>query len=201
MVGRSSELRRTLPALIVSIAPTIVYFAVLGIVLTAAGPSGLDLSAAETSGWIAMLYGLPTLIALILTLRYRDAAARHRGHLRDHLLRLARPPGSPSRRWWARRSSPGAVVLAAAVLGLTTLIAEWIPAPIVYGLIAGAVMPFVAGVFTSLSTSAGRGRHPGRGPGDDRGRPPRIPPQPAPVRHAGAADPRGVRCRDRWWRR
>ena len=72
MVGRSSELRRTLPALIASIPTTIVYFAVLGIVLTAAGPDGLDLTPGQTSGWIAVLYGFPTLIALILTLRYRQ---------------------------------------------------------------------------------------------------------------------------------
>ena len=64
MVERSSELRRTLPALIASIPITIVFFAVLGIVLTAAGPNGLDLSDEQTSSWIAVLYGFPTLIAL-----------------------------------------------------------------------------------------------------------------------------------------
>jgi len=67
VVGRSSELRRTLPALIASIPITIVYFAVLGIVLTAAGPNGLDLTDQQTSSWIAVLYGFPTLIALVLT--------------------------------------------------------------------------------------------------------------------------------------
>ena len=72
MVGRSSELRRTLPALIASIPITIVFFAVLGIVLTAAGPNGLDLSDEQTSSWIAVLYGFPTLIALVLTVRYRQ---------------------------------------------------------------------------------------------------------------------------------
>ena len=55
MVERSSELRRTLPALIASIPTTIVYFAVLGIVLTAAGPDGLDLTAEQTSVWVAVL--------------------------------------------------------------------------------------------------------------------------------------------------
>ena len=39
-------------------------------------------------------------------------------------------------------------------------IAAWIPAPIVHGLIAGAVMPFVVDVFTSLSTTQGGVRIP-----------------------------------------
>jgi benzoate membrane transport protein len=49
----------------------------------------------------------------------------------------------------------GALVLIAAVFGLTGLVATWIPTPIVHGLIAGAAMPFVVDVFSSLSTSAG----------------------------------------------
>ena len=53
----SQELRRSLPAFVASIPVVIVYFAVLGIVLTAAGPHGLELSARRTSGWIAILYG------------------------------------------------------------------------------------------------------------------------------------------------
>jgi hypothetical protein len=74
VVGISTEIRRTLPALIASIPITIDFFAVVGIVLTAAGPNGLDLTDARTSGWIAVLYGFPTLIALVLTLRFRNFA-------------------------------------------------------------------------------------------------------------------------------
>ena len=39
MVGSSGEFRPTPPALIASVPITIVYFAVLGIILTAAGPT------------------------------------------------------------------------------------------------------------------------------------------------------------------
>ena len=66
------ELRRSLPAISASVPVVIVYFAVLGIVLTAAGPNGLDLDAGQTSAWIALLYGWPTLLALVLTIRYRQ---------------------------------------------------------------------------------------------------------------------------------
>ena len=71
-ISPSGELRRTLPALTTSLPITIIYFAVLGIILNAAGAHGLDLSAAQTSGWIAVLYGFPTLIALVLTIRTRQ---------------------------------------------------------------------------------------------------------------------------------
>jgi benzoate membrane transport protein len=49
----------------------------------------------------------------------------------------------------------GAAVLVTSLLGVTGRLARWIPAPIVHGLIAGAVMPFVVGIFSSLRTSGG----------------------------------------------
>lgn len=154
MGGWSAEVRRSLPSIVISIAPTIVFFAVLGIVLTAAGPNALDLSAAETSGWIAMLYGLPTVIALVLTLRYRMPLLVT-GNIFAIIFFATLGEQVSFPELVGASIVAGAVVLAAALLGLTTFIAEWIPAPIVYGLIAGAVMPFVAGIFTSLSTSRG----------------------------------------------
>jgi benzoate membrane transport protein len=152
VVGSPGPFRRTLPALIASVPITIVYFAVLGIVLTAAGPHGLHLTDAETSAWIAVLYGLPTLIALAMTIRFRQPllitgnifAIIFFASLGDRLS-FAELVGAST--------VAGAVVLAAAIFGLTDRIAQWLPAPIVYGLIAGAVMPFVTDVFTSLSTS------------------------------------------------
>ena len=152
MVGSSGEFRRTLPALIASVPITIVYFAVLGIILTAAGPNGLALTDAETSGWIAVLYGLPTLIALAMTLRFRQPLL-----ITGNIFAIIFFASLGDRLGFAELVGAsivaGAVVLAAAILGVTDRIAEWLPAPIVYGLIAGAVMPFVADVFTSLSTS------------------------------------------------
>jgi predicted benzoate:H+ symporter BenE len=103
VVERSSELRRTLPALIASIPTTIVYFAVLGIVLTAAGPEGLDLTAAQTSGWVAVLYGFPTLLALVLTLRYRQPCSSRGTSSRSSSTRPS-VIRSPSPNWPAPRS-------------------------------------------------------------------------------------------------
>src|SRR5918994_2192247 len=125
--GARAELRRTLPALTAAIPVVIVYFAVLGIVLTAAGPSGLNLSPERPSAWIALLYGWPTILALAMTIRFRQPLL-----LTGNIF---------------------AILFLTALIGLTGRIAAWIPAPIVQGLIAGAVMPFVVNVFSALSTT------------------------------------------------
>ncbi|HEY7660092.1 MAG TPA: benzoate/H(+) symporter BenE family transporter [Actinomycetota bacterium] len=152
MSAGSGELRRTLPALIASIPIAIVYFAVLGIVLTAAGPSGLDLTDEQASSWIAVLYGFPTAIALVLTLRYRQPLL-----ITGNIFAIIFFASLGDRLGFAELAGAsmvaGAIVLVAAILGLTGAIAAWIPAPIVYGLIAGAVMPFVVDIFSALSTS------------------------------------------------
>jgi benzoate membrane transport protein len=72
MATSSGEFRRTMPALAAALPVTIIFIAVLSIVLTAAGPQGLRLSAAQTSGWIVVVYGLPALPSLVLTFRYRQ---------------------------------------------------------------------------------------------------------------------------------
>lgn len=152
MVEGSREFRQTLPALIASIPVAIVYFAVLGIVLTAAGPDGLDLTDAQASGWIAALYGFPTLIALVLTIRTRQPLLIT-GNIFAVIFFVSLGDQITFAELAGATILAGAIVLAAAAFGLTRRIAAWIPAPIVYGLIAGAVMPFVVSVFTSLSTS------------------------------------------------
>jgi benzoate membrane transport protein len=160
VVGRTGELRRTRPALVASIPVTIVFFAVLGIVLTAAGPKGLRLTDAQTSGWIAVLYGLPTLLALVMTLRHRQPLLLT-GNIFAIIFFVSLGDRISFPELAGATMLAGAIVLTAAVFGLTGRIAAWIPAPIVYGLIAGAVMPFVADVFTSLSTSHDAVRIPG----------------------------------------
>lgn len=150
--GTRSELRRTLPALTAAVPVVIVYFAVLGIVLTAAGADGLDLSPERTSGWIALLYGWPTILALAITLRYRQPLL-----LTGNIFAIIFFVSLGDRISFAALAGAsmlaGGILLVTALLGLTGRIASWIPAPIVQGLIAGAVMPFVVDVFSALSTT------------------------------------------------
>ncbi len=154
MAQRLGELRRTLPALIASIPVAVLFFAVLGIVLTAAGPAGLRLTEAQTSGWIAIGYGLPTILGVVLSLRYRQPLL-----LTGNIFAIIFFASLGQRFNFAELIGAtmlaGAIVLVAVLFRLTGRIAAWIPAPIVQGVIAGAVMPFVVGIFTSLSTTQG----------------------------------------------
>lgn len=158
-LGSREELRRTLPALIAGLTVTIVFLAVLSIVLTAAGPHGMGLSERRTSGWIALIYGLPMLPSLVLTLRYRMPLL-----LTGNIFALIFFVSLGDRIGFPELAGAsilaGAIVLVTAVFGLTGQLAAWIPAPIVQGLIAGAVMPFVINIFSSLSTSEGAARVP-----------------------------------------
>jgi benzoate membrane transport protein len=156
-VTRSEEFRRTLPALIAGLTVAIVFLAVLSIVLTAAGPHGMGLSDRRTSGWIALVYGLP--MSLILTLRYRMPLLLT-GNVFALIFFVSLGDRIGFRELAAASILAGAIVLVTALLGLTGQLAAWIPAPIVQGLIAGAVMPFVVNIFTSLSTSDGAARVP-----------------------------------------
>jgi benzoate membrane transport protein len=153
-LGSREELRRTLPALIAGLTVAIVFLAVLSIVLTAAGPHGLGLSERRTSGWIALVYGLPMIPSLVLTLRYRMPLLLT-GNVFALIFFVSLGDRIGFRELAAASILAGAIVLVTAMLGLTARLAAWIPAPIVQGLIAGAVIPFVVNIFTSLSTSGG----------------------------------------------
>jgi benzoate membrane transport protein len=153
-LGSREELRRTLPALIAGLTIAIVFLAVLSIVLTAAGPHGLGLSERRTSGWIALVYGLPMIPSLVLTLRYRMPLLLT-GNVFALIFFVSLGDRIRFPELAAASILAGAIVLVTAMLGLTSRLAAWIPAPIVQGLIAGAVTPFVVNIFTSLSTSGG----------------------------------------------
>ena len=154
MGSSSSEARNTLPALIAGLTVAIVFFAVLSIVLTAAGPHGLGLSESRTSGWIALVYGVPMIPSLVLTLRYRMPLLLT-GNVFALIFFVSLGDRISFPELAAASIVAGAIVLVTAFLGLTGRLAAWIPAPIVQGLIAGAVIPFVVNIFTSLSTSGG----------------------------------------------
>jgi len=147
MMLSSDILRRWLPALGTAIPLIILFIAVLSIPLAAA--QEMRLSEAETSSWILVVYGLPGLLGLVLAIRYRQPLLLT-GNV--FVLIFIASLG-------ARLSYPelvgasivaGASVVLISALGFTGRLAAWIPAPIVLGLLAGAVMPFVSRIFTSL---------------------------------------------------
>ena len=72
----SDTLRYWLPALGTAIPLIILPIAILSIPLAAA--QEMDLSEAETSGWILAIYGLPGLLGLVLAIRYRQPLLLYR---------------------------------------------------------------------------------------------------------------------------
>jgi benzoate membrane transport protein len=150
------EFRRTLPALSAAIPIVIIFIAVLSIVLTAAGPRGLGLSAAQTSGWIVVVYGLPALPSLVLTFRYRQPLLLT-GNVFAIIFFASLGDQISFRELSGAAFLAGAIVLLIAAFGLTGRLAAWIPAPIIHGLVAGAVVPFVADIFSGLSTVDNQG--------------------------------------------
>lgn len=143
----SDVLRRNLPALGAAVRNIIIFIAVLSIPLASA--QALELSAAETSGWILALYGLPGLLSLVLAVRYRQPLL-----VTGNLFFIIFINGLEGQLSFPELMGAsilaGATVLLIGFLGLMERLGDWIPVPIMFGLLAGAVMPFVSDFFTAL---------------------------------------------------
>jgi benzoate membrane transport protein len=141
----AGALRHWLPALGTAVPLIILFIAALTIPLAAA--QQMNLSEQETTSWLLALYGLPGLLSLVLAFRYRQpllltgnvAVLIYVASLGKHLSYPEIVGAS---------MVAGAGVLSVSALGLTGRLATWIPAPIVFGLLAGAIIPFVTGIFT-----------------------------------------------------
>jgi benzoate membrane transport protein len=152
-------IKRSLPPLVAGFTIAIVFGAVISIVLTAAGPNGMGLSPERTSGWIALIYGLPMIPSLIVTVRYR-VPLLFTGNIFALIFFASLEGRNTFPELAGAAMLAGAIVLLTSVLGITGRLASWIPTPIVQGLIAGAVLPFLIDVFTSLSTASDAGKVP-----------------------------------------
>jgi benzoate membrane transport protein len=143
----AGTLRRWLPALGTAVPLIILFIAALSIPLAAA--QEVNLSEAETTSWILALYGLPGLLSLVLAIRYRQPLLLTGNFaVLIFVVSLAKHLSYPE--LVGASMVAGATVLGVSALGLTGRLAAWIPAPIVFGLLAGAILPFVTGIFTSL---------------------------------------------------
>ena len=148
--GEATRRRRLMPPVAAGLAMGAIYTAVLGIPLEAA--STLGLSSAETSSWIMVIYGLASAVSIVLILRYgQPLVVTGNIFILIFVLLLG---GELS---WAELVGAtmvaGIIVLVLGLTGLTQRLALVLPAPIVYGLLAGAVLGLLADSFTALGTS------------------------------------------------
>lgn len=124
-----------------------VFIAILGVLLTAADTIGL--SDGETNGWIMAAYGIPGVIGFLLTWHYRiPMLMTGNAFIIVFIARLGTE--FPWAELVGASLLAGVAVLIMVPLGLTELIARLLPAPIVFGLLAGAVLPFIIEMFTRL---------------------------------------------------
>ncbi len=131
------------------VSVSILALSVLSVPLAAA--SQLGLSPAETSSWILGLYGLPGALSLLLVARYRQPLlVTGNVFIMIFVASLATELSWPE--LIAAAVTAGALVLIIGGLGLTDRLAVWLPPPIVFGLLAGAVVPFFIDLFVALDT-------------------------------------------------
>jgi benzoate membrane transport protein len=151
LMPRAGDLGRYLPPL--AAAVPIVIFSASAMALPLAAAQALGLSSRQTATWILALYGVPGMCSLVLTRVFRQPlfVAWHTGVL-VFLASLARSIPYPD--LLGAMAVAGLVIAALGALGLTPRIANLVPAPIVFGVLAANVLPFVVGTFNALGKDA-----------------------------------------------
>ena len=139
-----------LPLAALSMAVPVTIFAVTAISVALAAAQAFTLSAAQTTALIIALYGIPGATSLVLSGLFRQPLllAWHTGvmifiaSLADELS-YAEVSGAVL--------VAGALVVLIGAFGLSSYLATIIPAPIVFGVLAGSVLPYVVRIFTDLA--------------------------------------------------
>jgi benzoate membrane transport protein len=149
LVGQTGE-NDWLHAAAAAVPGVIVPVGVLAIVVGAAAT--LKLSEGQLVGWIVVLYAMPGFLGAWLAVRHRQPLV-----LTGNVFAIILFASEGGRLTFAELAGAsalaGLVVTILGVFGLTARLARWIPMPIVMGMLAGAVLPFVVRVFTSLETT------------------------------------------------
>ena len=147
MVHEPAERGGWLPAAGVALRNYVIFVAVLPLWLTIAQQLGL--SAAETNSFVLVGYGLSGLLGLVLALYLRQPLLIT-GNLFAAIFMASLGQEFTFAQLIGAFIVAGGGVLLVSALGLSKRLAALLPAPIVFGLLAGAIMPFVSRIFTSL---------------------------------------------------
>jgi len=136
-----------LPAVTAGLTVVAIFIAVLSIPLGIA--SEIELTAGETTAWIIGLFGVPGVAGLLLAWRYRQPLG-----MTGNIFVILFIASLGTQMAWPELVGAaivaGAVVLLLGALGLTHRLSLWIPSSIVFGLLAGAILPFAVDTFIEL---------------------------------------------------
>ncbi|HLL51844.1 MAG TPA: benzoate/H(+) symporter BenE family transporter [Thermomicrobiales bacterium] len=124
-------------------------FSTAALALPLAAAAALGITSAQASNWILALYGIPGLASIVLTVVFRQPLflAWHTGVI-VFVASLGRHIPYPE--LLGGMTVAGFLVAALGALGLTTRVAALVPTPIIFGVVAGNVLPFVVGTFNAL---------------------------------------------------
>lgn len=135
-----------LAALGAASALIVIFVAVLSIPLSTAADLGL--TERETVGWIMALYGIPGLLTIVLVWRYRQPLL-----ITGNIFLLIFVASLGTDLSWEEIVGAavvsGVVVLVLGPLGVVDRLSTWLPPPIVFGLLAGAVLHFFVDLFSA----------------------------------------------------
>ncbi|MDF3042664.1 MAG: benzoate transporter [Thermomicrobiales bacterium] len=149
-VGRHGSAPPVLPALWAALPAAVAIVGAVGISLAAAQAIGL--SERATASWLLVQFGLPGVLGVALTRAWRQPLLFIPNTTGIVLLgSLGGEVAYPA--LVGATGVAGLVVLLASALGLTARLGALVPAPVVFGVIAGAVLPFVVALFDALDTT------------------------------------------------
>lgn len=157
MGGVTSEPAASAPAMMerfpiaaISAAVPAVLFGVAALSVPLAAAESFNLTEGQTTALIMALFGIPGIIGVVLTALYRQPmlVAWHTGGI-VFVTALATEFSYPE--VLGAMVTSGLVVVLIGALGLSARMAALIPAPIVAGIVAGSVMPFVVRVFSDMT--------------------------------------------------
>jgi benzoate membrane transport protein len=134
-------------AIAVSVRTLILFITVLSLPLTAS--EALKLSSGQTTSWILFFYCISGLASLVIAFYYRQPII-FTGNIFALIFIVSLGGEFNFSELMGAFIVTGAFVLLVSVLGITERLALLIPAPVIFGLLAGAIMPFVSNIFTAL---------------------------------------------------
>jgi benzoate membrane transport protein len=119
------------------------------VTIPVAAAESMALTSDELASWIVALYAIPCVLSLAFAVRYRQPLL-FTGNV-FYLIFIARLGSEVAFAELVGASLiAGVVILAVVMTGVSKQLASLVPAPVVLGLLAGAVLPFVVDLFTLL---------------------------------------------------
>lgn len=146
----SATAHSRLPMQAISSGLTLALLFVTGISILLAGAESFGLSEQQTTSLVVVNFALCALPSLALALLLRQPILVG-PNITSFLFVVSLATTYSYPEVLGAVLVGGLIVILVAMLGLADRISALVPAPIVFGTVAGAVMPFVVGIFTSMS--------------------------------------------------